>query len=137
MIVMDANAAMAIASGSADGEVISRLMQKDECVLAPSLLCEEMTHTLTRYINGNYFSAEEALACGLDALSLVDEFIDDGDLWIEVMNESVRLNHSSYDMFYFVLARRRGATLFTLDKKLQALCMKNGVNCIYTTKLED
>ena len=35
-----------------------------------------------------------------------------------------------YGMFYFVLARRTGGTLFTVDRKLMKLCRDNGVNCI-------
>ena len=36
------------------------------------------------------------------------------------------------DRLYFVLARRNAATLFTLDRKLQQLCLDNGVNCVLT-----
>ena len=68
---------------------------------------------------------------GIETLGLVDQFVDDSSLWMEAMGESLRLGHSSYDMFYFALARRLGATLFTLDKKLQKLCAANGVNCIW------
>ena len=39
---------------------------------------------------------------------------------------------SVYDMLYFVLARRNAATLFTLDRKLQQLCLDNGVDCVLT-----
>ncbi len=59
------------------------------------------------------------------------EFRDDASLWTEALTESLRLDHSSYDLFYLVLARREGATLFTLDRKLQKLCDKNGVNAIW------
>ena len=45
----------------------------------------------------------------------------------------MRCKHKASDLYYFVLARRLGATLFTLDKKLQALCAQNGVNCLWTT----
>lgn len=48
----------------------------------------------------------------------------------EALTEAVRLRRPVYDMVYFVLARRLGATLFTLDKRLQALCIDNGVNCV-------
>lgn len=34
-------------------------------------------------------------------------------------------------MFYFVLARRNAATLLTLDKRLNALCEREGVGCIH------
>ena len=36
--------------------------------------------------------------------------------------EAMRLDHPVYGLLYFVLARREGATLFTLDQKLQGLC---------------
>ena len=42
------------------------------------------------------------------------------------------LRHPVYDMLYFVLARRNAATLFTLDRKLQQLCLDNGVDCVLT-----
>ncbi len=34
-----------------------------------------------------------------------------------------------YGVFYIVLARRNDYTLFTSDKKVQALCRDMGVNC--------
>lgn len=130
MIVMDANAALAIAMGLDVGDALDLLQQENEEIIAPSLINSEVAHALSKYIQGDYLSLEDATACGRDALLLIDRFIDDGTLWVEALGESIRLNHSSYDMFYFLLARREGATLFTLDQKLQKLCAKNGVNCI-------
>lgn len=130
MIVMDANAALAIAMGVDVGDALSLLKHEDEEIIAPSLINSEVTHALSKYIQGDYLSLEDATACGRDALLLIDRFIDDSLLWVETLGESIRMNHSSYDMFYFLLARREGATLFTLDQKLQKLCAKNGVNCI-------
>lgn len=86
---------------------------------------------MAKYVRGGYLTAAEALDCGRDAISLVDDMRDDEDLWAEALTESVRLGHSSYDLFYLVLARREGATLFTIDRKLQDLCARNGVNCIW------
>lgn len=130
MIVMDANAALAISMGLDVGDALGLLKQENEEIVAPSLINSEVAHALSKYIQGGYLSLEDATTCGRDALLLVDRFIDDGSLWVEALGESIRMNHSSYDMFYFLLARREGATLFTLDQKLQKLCTKNGVNCI-------
>ena len=41
-----------------------------------------------------------------------------------------RYRHPACDMFYLVLARRTGATLFTLDKKMWTLARDMHVNCI-------
>ena len=130
MIVMDASASLAIAMGIDAGNALDMLHNEDEAILAPSLIKAEVAHALTKYVRGGYMDAEEAVNCGRDALMLVDEFVDDDALWVEAVTESLRLDHSSYDLFYFVLARREYATLFTLDRKLQRLCEKNGVNCI-------
>ena len=131
MIVIDANAAIAIALGTVYGEGLKQLRLEDERIAAPSLLCAEVSHAMMKYVRGGYLTAAEALDCGRDAISLVDDMRDDEDLWAEVLTESVRLEHSSYDLFYLVLARREGATLFTVDRKLQDLCARNGVNCTW------
>ncbi len=131
MIVIDANAAIAIALGTVYGDGLKQLRLEDERIAAPSLLCAEVSRAMTKYVRGGYLTAAEALDCGRDAISLVDDMRDDEDLWAEALTESVRLEHSSYDLFYLVLARREGATLFTVDRKLQDLCARNGVNCIW------
>lgn len=132
MIVMDASTSLAIAMGIDAGEALELLRNEDEVILAPSLIKAEVAHALTKYVRGGYMDAEEAISCGRDALMLVDKFVDDDTLWIEAITESLRLKHSSYDLFYLILARREYATLFTLDRKLQGLCEKTGVNCIGT-----
>ena len=65
-----------------------------------------------------------------ESTALVNEYYSIQELQEEVLSESIRLDHSSYDMFYFVLARRFGATLFTLDRKLIRLCEEQGVQCV-------
>lgn len=134
MIVLDANAAVAMALGSDLGEALTAQLLAGETVLAPTLLYDEVAHTLVKYVRAGVLSREEAAERGRDAVGLVDEFCDDGQLWTEAMGESLRLGHSSYDLFYLVLARRTGATLFTLDKKLQELALDAGINSIWLTK---
>jgi toxin-antitoxin system, toxin component, PIN family len=73
---------------------------------------------------------EEAQECFVDSVAYVDKYYSIQELQDEVLSESIRLDHSSYDMFYFVLARRFGATLFTLDRKLIQLCEEQGVQCV-------
>lgn len=137
MIVMDASAALAISMGLDTGNALRLLELADEEVIAPSLIHSEVSHALTKYIRGKYLTLESALACGRDAILLIDRFMDDGSLWIEATSESIRLGHSSYDMFYLILARREGATLFTLNRRLQSLCAENGINCIGLESMED
>ena len=132
MIVLDCNAAVNIVGETPDGKGLEALLLKGESVISPAFFCAEVTHVLEKQVRGGYASNEEAHEMGRMCLSLVDEFVSDADLWEEVLAESLRLRHSSYDMLYFVLARRNAATLFTLDRKLQQLCLDNGVNCVFT-----
>ena len=69
--------------------------------------------------------------------TLVDCFHDDASLAKEALSESIRYRHPAYDMFYLVLARRTGATLFTLDKKMWALARDMHVNCIEEADLAE
>lgn len=131
MIVLDANAAVAIALGTEDGGALKALRLEEELIVAPQLLHAEVAHALTKYVRGGYCDAAEAVAVGRDAMALIDEYYEDALLWTEALTESARLGHSAYDLFYLVLARRLGATLFTLDRKLQALCTANGVSCLW------
>ena len=39
-------------------------------------------------------------------------------MWKEVLGESIKNDHSAYDMFYAVLARRNDSTLVSNDKEL-------------------
>ena len=60
----------------------------------------------------------------------VDEYVNDGELIVEALGEALRLDHSLYDMLYFVLARRTSSPLVTCDKRLSRLCKDNGVECV-------
>jgi predicted nucleic acid-binding protein len=64
------------------------------------------------------------------AENLIDEFIDISENNNESLNEAIRLNHSTYDMLYFTLARRTGATLMTLDSRLNSLAKKEGIDIV-------
>lgn len=130
MIVLDTDAAIAIAMGSQCGDAMTLLRQESEEVIAPVLIIEEASNVMAKYVRGSHLELEEALAIFEDAVGLVDRFVSPGDLSIEVMRESIRLDHPAYDLYFMVLARRNGATLFTLDRRLQDLCMQTGVDCI-------
>lgn len=135
MIVLDASAAMAIAFGTDEGHAMAALMLENELISAPTLLHAELAHVFGKYVKHGDIDSITARNKLDTTLLLVDEFVSDQELYSEAFRESLRLNHSSYDMFYFVLARRTGATLFTLDKKLIELCLDNGVDCLYRTAL--
>lgn len=63
-------------------------------------------------------------------ISLVDKFVSPKSYYVEAFAQSCKFRHPVYDFFYALLARRTGAILFTVDKKLVELCDKMGVNVI-------
>lgn len=130
MIVLDCNAAFAIATDREDGKALEALMLEGERIIAPQLLVAELASTARKYVRSNVLSYEQALEAIRDTMRYIDEFVPGEAYYEEVFSEAIRLNHSAYDMFYFVLARRTASTLFTLDKRLQELCYDNGVDCI-------
>lgn len=132
MIVLDCNAAVEIARGTENGNALMMLMDNDEKSIAPQFFAYELANVVSKYARGGYIARDAALELGHQALELIDEFQNDRNLWEEVVAESIRLKHSSYDLLYLVLARRNAATLFTLDRTLQQLCLDNGVNCVLT-----
>ena len=131
MIVLDCSAANEIARGTSEGKALLSLMLPEEEVIAPHLLQCEATNVMWKYVHAGLISKEKASEQLSAALNLVTEFRDMRALLPEVFAESIRLDHPAYDLFYFVFARRNDATMYTLDKKLIALCEEHGVDCVH------
>ena len=106
-------------------------MYRGERTLAPELYLSEVAHVLQKYVQGGRLGVREASEALSRAMSLIDELVPMKELIQEALSESLRLRHSSYDMFYLVLARRNAATLFTLDRRLIVLAMRNGLDCVF------
>lgn len=136
MLVLDASAGMCIGMERPESSALSSMIFEGEKVIAPQLFYAEMTQALWKHVRGGLLSVSEAQERLQRVATLVDEFIPLEGLLNEVFTESLRLGHSAYDVFYFVLARRNAATLCTLDQRLQQLCLKNGVNCFYGLDVE-
>lgn len=136
MLVLDTSAAVDIVRETEKGIALALLMEEaGESVLACDLFRAEVRNALWKYARAHIVTRQEALDCIDDACGLVDEFVPIEELGDEAFAEALRLNHSVYDMLYLCLARRRGATLLTLDKRLAALCHEAGVNCVEEVEL--
>lgn len=139
MAVLDASAAVSLVrdglSNKAGGD-IARIVEDEEFV-APSLLCVEVAQVAWKYQRAEMISVEGAQELMRIAIGYVDEFVEDADLLAEAYREAVRLNHSVYDMLYFVLARRKATVLVTCDRKLAQLCEENGVGCALVVRLAE
>lgn len=130
MIVLDSSAACDMARQTEEGLAFCSLMLSNEKVISCDLLRAEAVSVFRQLCRRGVMNQEEAQECFVDSVAYADEYYSIQELQAEVLSESIRLNHSSYDMFYFVLARRFAATLFTLDRKLIKLCEEQGVQCV-------
>lgn len=130
MMVLDASAVVEMVLGSTEGLALRAFMMHDEKAISCELLRAEVASVFRKLVRKRVLPLADAQARLTEAIALVDEFRPLSDLQTEAFRESVRLDHSTYDLFYFVLARRTGATLVTLDRKLMRLCEDQGVSCI-------
>lgn len=137
MMVLDASAAVEVVRKTPDGMALRYFMDVNEAIASCELFRAETASVFRKLARVNALSLEVAESTYNESIALVDEFYPIESLQAEAFRESIRLDHSTYDLFYFVLARRLGATLLTLDRKLMHLCEKHGVSCIAEITLED
>lgn len=130
MIVLDACAMCEIVRQTEKGAALQGLMLEDEMVVSCDLVRAEIASVFRKLAITEKLDAAETVGYVEAGLALVDEFFTIESLQDEALRESIRYGHSTYDLFYFVLARRLGATLFSTDKKLALLCEKHGVSCV-------
>ena len=136
MIVLDACALVDMARQTDEGLALQQLMLCNEKAISCDLVRAEVASVFRKLARAEGLALAEAERYCNEALALVDEFYPIDDLQSEALRESVRLDHSTYDMFYFVLARRAGGTLLTLDRRLMRLCLAHGVSCVAEAELQ-
>ena len=124
IIVLDASAGIEIVLNRPQSSRLKKYIEDCRKVISSDLYKAEVTNTLWKYLRAGLLSKEKCIELLRLAQDLVDEFHDISENNHESLLESVRLNHSSYDMLYFTLARRTGALLLTVDKKLISLAKK-------------
>lgn len=127
IVVLDVSAVMeVILLRSRHRDLLQSIIDAEK-VITTDLYKAELASALWKYLKGQYLNHEQTGKMLQKGLSLVDEYIDISENNEEAMYEASRLNHSVYDMLYFTLARRTGATLLTLDRKLHAITLENGI----------
>jgi predicted nucleic acid-binding protein len=120
--VIDASAAVALVMGRhPDRDPALARLEAAETVLAPRLYYTEVANTLWKYARLSGLPEAAAITYLEDAAALVQEPIEDEVLCTEALVTATRFDHPVYDAIYAVLARRRGAVVMTLDRRLRSL----------------
>lgn len=131
MIVLDCSAVYEIVRATPAGVAFRGLMGRGELVVSSTLLHAELADVFGRLVEEGHLEGRAASCLVSEALGLVDAFIGPEDYYQEALSESLRLGVSAFDLFYALLARRLGATLFTARRELVKLCEDNGIDCIH------
>lgn len=126
-LVLDASAAIEAVLGRPQAEPVIAQLEDAEVVMAPSLICSEIANSLWKYVRSGELSSDGAISLHETALELVDVLVPDRDLATEALAEAARQGHPVYDLCYVVLARRHGAALVTLDRRLAALAERMSI----------
>ena len=130
IIVLDSSVGIEIVLSREKSKKFISLIKQAKKVISSDLYKIEIANVLWKYAKAGLLQPHETNELLYLAQELVDEYKDISEYNEEAMREAIRLNHSAYDMLYFTLARRLGATLLTLDKQLSALCMESSVSII-------
>ena len=83
MIVLDANAAVAMAQGGEAGQALRMLVGNGEAIIAPRCFVTEMGNVAWKYIRIGGLSEEEGIELFQNALDLIDGYADDESLLLE------------------------------------------------------
>lgn len=123
-LVLDASAALRIVLDAERHPSLLDRVESAEAVYAPSLFVSETANALWKYVGAGHLSEEDALRLHRDAVALVDRLVADVDLFPEALTVASRQKHPVYDALCVVVARRNGAALMTMDKRLLALARR-------------
>ena len=133
IIVLDSNAAIEIVLKRAKGKSLREIIETAEKIISSEFFRVEVANVIRKYYQGNYIKKTDCYKMLELAENLIDEFIPIKENHLEAMHEAIRLKHSAYDMLYLTLARRMGATLITLDRRLLAIADREEIDTVRLT----
>lgn len=113
--ILDVSAAIEIVLQKEKKDLFNKTFREASWVLAPDLFVPEISNVLWKYHKAKIISHEDCIQYVEDGIDMIDDFIDGRELWKEALGEGIKNNHSVYDMYYAVLARRNDAVLITND----------------------
>jgi len=129
--IIDVCGVMEILFRREKADMFNKLIDKATLVVAPDLYITELTNTLWKYHAAKKRTKNECLELIKDGIDYINVFVDTKEIWEEAFLEGINNNHSVYDMFYMVAARRHAGTLVTNDSTLAAICKKHHIQVCY------
>jgi len=131
IIILDVSAAIEIVLQKEKKDLFNKRFREASWVLAPGLFVSEISNVLWKYYKAKINSHEDCIQYVEDGINMIDDFIEGKELWKEFLSEGIKNNHSIYDMYYAVLARRNDAVLITNDSSLAKISKKLKIETCY------
>jgi len=129
--ILDVSAAIEIVLQKEKKDLFNKTFKEASWVLAPDLFVSEISNVLWKYYKAKIISHEDCIQYVEDGIDMIDDFIDGQELWKEALSEGIKNNHSVYDMYYAVLARRNDAVLITNDGPLAKISKELKIETCY------
>lgn len=120
-LVLDASAALEAILNREKAEAVLDRIEDSDRVRAPELYAAEVANGLWKHVKAADIDIDQAQTALRTALDLVDALVPVADLIEEALATAATHTHPVYDALYLVTARRSGATVCTLDRRLAAL----------------
>jgi predicted nucleic acid-binding protein len=129
-VILDVSAAIEILLQKEKKKLFLEKYQSATWVITPDLYVAEITNVMWKYCKAGIICHDDCIHYVEDGIAMIDDFIDAKSLWKEALGESIKNEHSVYDMLYAVLARRNDAVLLTNDKLLSGVCKKLNIDVL-------
>ena len=127
--VLDASAAIELIRKGEKAELIETYLLHSNLIVSSELFKAECANALWKMAKAGMIKHEELSTLLEQCYKLVYSFVNIGENSTESLFEAVRLGHPVYDMLYFTLARRSGAIMLTMDRRLTRLCKESDIDC--------
>ncbi len=127
--VLDASAAVRLALGQTDYELVAETLKKADWVAAPSLYLYEISNVMWKYYQAGTISKETLKDKTLKCAGLIDELIPAADLYAECFELACKLGQPAYDMAYIASCLRKDAGLISFDRRMLGMAEKLNINC--------
>jgi predicted nucleic acid-binding protein len=122
--VLDVSAAIEIILQKEKCEKYSAEFNSGNWIIAPDLYVSEISNVFWKYYKSKVITHDECIQYVDDGINMIDNYFDAKDLWKETLSEGIKYNHSIYDMYYAIVARRNDGQLITNDKELAEIAKK-------------
>ena len=122
--VLDVSAAIEIIFQKEKSEKYVQEYNGGSWIIAPDLYVSEISNVIWKYYKAKIITHDECIQYVDDGINMIDSFFDAKSIWKEALAEGIKYNHSIYDMYYAILARRNDGRLITNDKELAEISKK-------------